>query len=910
MHISIFKQHYIRLFSNRAGAVMRNSSSPGIFSIWSYELLKSVLKIYFIFTHNLFRYFMKRNKKQVQQPDGKKNLVATVNDTNPESGGKLKMQQKYAKTHMSTEAKVSNPGIWMYYAAFLIVVGTLLVYSNTFRVPFQFDDKQIFEYNAISHIEAFGEISFWTHIAQRQFSWLTLAINYHWSGANVFGYHVFNVMFHLITGWIIYILLIELLSLTSLASYKKIVEYKQYFALFGALLFLLHPMQTQAVTYIIQRMASLVALFYLLSVYWYIKARMKHINSGINGKTLLLYFLTFVSFVFALFSKENAVTLPLSLLLTEFFFIRDQQGRIFKKYLVICSSSIAVLILSAILIRGLPRDAEDISRSTYLITEFNVIIRYILMLVLPIGQNVDHDIIPSVSIFGVKEIASLGMVLGLLYLGYYMFNKNRLISFGIFWFFLTLSVESTLIPIKDYMFEHRVYLPSFGFFIALIAGLFYLKDIRIWKKTVPAAILVLILLIIPYGAAAYLRNSIWKTELSLWTDSIKKSPQKGRPYNNRGLAFAKEEKFDLALNDFNKSIELSPNYVPAYYNRGIIFAKEKKYDKAIIDFNKAMDFESNDAKSYTNRGVIFMSKNKYDKALNDFNKAIELNPSYAPAYFNRGFVFAKQEQYNKALNDFNKAIEINPTYSDAYNKRGVNFINKKEYDKAIIDFNKAIELNATNAEAYFNRGLVFEKEEKSNLALNEYSKAIDLDPTYAEAFNSRGIFFMNAKMLGKALIDFEKAIQLKPDFAEAFNNRAKLFSSERKYVEAVNDWDKAIELNPDFTLAYYNRGTILMIVNKNTEAFNDFTKTIKLKPDFVEAYFNLGAILFREKRYEEAISNYTKAITFRPGYAEAYFNRAINEFYSGKKGAACIDWKQAASLGYKPAADELLLKCK
>ncbi len=704
---------------------------------------------------------MKKGKEPKQHQAAVKDQARAGKVASPERGENGNRQQKAVKTNQSTELKGANRGMWNYSSAFLIVVVTLLVYSNTFRVPFQLDDIiQISENGTIKHISNFGELSMWTSLGQRPVSMLTVAINYYFSGETVIGYHVFNLSIHLITGWIVYLLLLELLSLPSLASYKKAVGNKHYFALAGALLFLVHPMQTQAVTYIIQRMSVLAALFYLLSVYWYIKARMSHINKGLAGKSLFLYFLTFVSFILALLSKQNAATLPLALVLTEFYFIRDKEGLIYKKYLILCCSAIAGIVFAGVMIVGLPRDAEDISRSTYLITEFNVITRYILMLFVPIGQNVDHEIIPSVSLFGVKEMASLALILGLLYLGYYMFNKNRLVSFGIFWFFITLSVESTVIPITDYMFEHRVYLPSFGFFIALIAALFYLPDFGIGKRRMPAAILLLMLLTIPYGVAAYMRNSVWKTELSLWTDSIKKSPNKCRPYYNRGTVLLNENKYGKALNDLNRAIEIDPTYAEAYSNRGFIFSKQGEYDKAVNDFNKVIQLRSGFLNVYFNRGTALMNEGKYTEAISDFTKAIQLKPGDAHAYNNRGFVFSQTGEYAKAINDFNKALALNPTYSKAYSARGYVFARLDKLDNALTDFTKAIEFDATNSEAYKNRGIYFMNDKQHEKAINDFNKAIQLNPDNEEVYYNRGVVEFNTGKKDAACTDWKQAAAL------------------------------------------------------------------------------------------------------------------------------------------------------
>jgi tetratricopeptide (TPR) repeat protein len=178
------------------------------------------------------------------------------------------------------------------------------------------------------------------------------------------------------------------------------------------------------------------------------------------------------------------------------------------------------------------------------------------------------------------------------------------------------------------------------------------------------------------------------------------------------------------------------------------------------------------------------------------------------------------------------------------------------------------------------------------------------------AYYGRGVAFKDENKIDEALNDYSKAIQLNPDYADAYYNRGALLLNENKIDEALNDFNKAIQLNPGDAKAYSNRGALLLKENKIDEALDDFNKAIQLNPDYADAYYNRGNVFYSEKRYEEAISNYTEAITLKTDYAEAYFNRGVAEFHSGKKDAACLDMKQAANLGYNPAAAALSQFCK
>jgi protein O-mannosyl-transferase len=225
-------------------------------------------------------------------------------------------------------------------------------------------------------------------------------------------------------------------------------------------------------------------------------------------------------------------------------------------------------------------------------------------------------------------------------------------------------------------------------------------------------------------------------------------------------------------------------------------------------------------------------------------------------------------------------------------------------------WNDVISQNENVPYAYHNRGRVFVNEKRYHEALKDFNKAIELQPGNANYYYGRGVIFMNENRNAEAVSDFNKAIELQPDYFDAYLNQGVVLINEKRYEEAISNYTRAIALKPDNAKFFYNRGIVFMNEEKNAEALNDFNKAIELQPDYVDAYLNRGIVFKNEKRYEEAISNYTRAIALKPGYAIAYYNRGVAEFSSNNKDAACSDLKQAASLGYQPAADALSRVCQ
>ena len=573
---------------------------------------------------------------------------------------KKRIIKKQRKTKERSKKEIVKDKYFDMLGLFFVILLGIIIYSNSFDCSFHFDDKPTIVDNL--EIRDLSDVkSIWKHSKTRFIPYYSLALNYHFGQLNVFGYHLFNLAIHLINACLIFWLTTLVFSSPVLKS-NPIIKHKNVFALIAALLFVSHPLATQSVTYIIQRMASMVALFYLLSLLLYVKARLS------NKKNIqyILFACSFIAAICAMLSKENSFTLPFAIVLFEIFFLQSKKLTVnFKNYRIILT---LVALLGFVLMVGFnfslnifeplsPENQNDfrtISSSNYLFTQFSVIVKYIQLLILPIHQNFDYDFDLSTSFFEVRTILSFLFLLSLIILAIFLFKKNRIISFGIFWFFLTLSIESSIIPISDLIYEHRTYLPSFGFFMILISCIYGL----LWDRYKNIALAILVVMI---GVNSYLtfeRNKIWKDEFSLWDDVVSKSPNKARPYINRGISLTQKNKFGEAILDYTKAIEIRPDFYKPYNNRGNAFKAQKRYKEAIKDFNKAIELNSDYAEPYNNRGSIFMEEKRYNEAIVELNKAIVLKPDFSIAYANRGITNINIGNKETGCMDLEKAIQL------------------------------------------------------------------------------------------------------------------------------------------------------------------------------------------------------------------------------------------------------------
>ncbi len=574
---------------------------------------------------------------------------------------------------------------------FVICLLGLLIYSNTLSSPFIFDGVNLIEDNiSIRNPNDLGAIfKFWP---SRFITFLSFSLNYHIHQLDVFGYHIVNLAIHLgatiLVWWFI-----QLLFLTPRLKDTEIAKEARLIAFLASLIFTSHPVQTQAVTYIYQRSTILASLFYLLSLCLYLRVRLTHRNTLVSA---VLYIASIISALLGMFTKEIVFTLPFLILLLELYFLR-KNGKSSLKYAIPFLLLLAVIPLTLIFTKTVYFKAQGIladknimphlSSKYYLLTQFRVIITYIRLLFLPINQTIDYDYPISRSLFEIPTLISLVSLLVILITAFRLYSRYPLLSFSILWFFLTLVPESSIITLNDVINEHRLYLPTAGFSLFLAGSLYHLFKGR------PKLLLCLIVIFLTfYSTLAYFRNIVWKDDLTLWSDTVDKSPNKARGYYNRGTVYSKKGQYERAISDLTRAINIDPDFAHPYNNRGTAYANKGEYENAISDFSEALTIDPNYAEAYYNLANACSSIGQYERAITNYCQAIRINPKYIEAYNNRGNAYLAIGEYDKAISDFTAALEINPKIVDIYYNRMVAYIKKKEYESAYEDIQKMQEL--------------------------------------------------------------------------------------------------------------------------------------------------------------------------------------------------------------------------
>lgn len=617
-----------------------------------------------------------------------------------------------------------------------------LVYANSFDCSFHLDDiNNIIENRSIRSLKEIGTL--WAQNHNRFVAMLTFAVNYRFGGLNVWGYHFVNILIHIFNAFIVYRLTDTIFSTPTLKN-LPLAKKSSKIALFTAFIFVSHPLATQSVTYIVQRMASLSTLFYLFSFLYYLKGRL---DNGVGNRRHLSFFASVVSAILAFFTKENTYTLFLTFIMAEFFLLREGSVVNIKNVRWLIISAVGISILSMYLFSNYslsvfqpipPDNANDFHTITplnYLFTQFFVVLKYFQLFVLPIGQNVDYDISISNSFLDTRTFLCFVTLSAVIGLAVYLYKNQRLISFSLFWIFITLSIESTIIPISDVIFEHRTYLPSFGFSLAFCSIFFSIDDY--FKKSYASNIL--IFTVILFSLLSINRNTVWKNDYTLWNDVVFKSPRKVRPYNYRGTALFQEGKWKEAIIDFSKAISIQPEFSILYFNRGAAYKMGKEWNLALADFKKMLEFEPAHVEACLSMVEIYGTTKDWGMIEQVTSSWLKTNKPEPRILYKHGVASYYLNDIKRALVDFQEVINLDPNFEDSYNMLAGVYGSQRDWDAALNYYNKLIQLNPRYEDAYYNRGVIHFNMGKMNEALDDYNKALDVNPKNTNARNNREV---------------------------------------------------------------------------------------------------------------------------------------------------------------------------
>jgi len=661
-----------------------------------------------------------------------------------------------------TEGKINlvYPGI--------IIISLIIVYSSSFNNSFNWDDTYLIQNNPrIENINNYIFTDSWFRVFNnRSLSLLSFAFNYQLGGLNETGYHIFNLVIHILASITLYFLTLLLIKQTNKLKIrspdeKNSISKKHFslFALISALIFALHPIQTDAVTYVTQRMASMAGFFVILSTFIYSVFR----ASPSKPKYFLWLIPLFLSLAAGFLSKETGINSLFTILLVELFFFRNMSGSGNNKYLLVLLVLIILPALIYLLFWGFPFLTKEHTPIEYFFTEQKVILQYIGLLIYPLTQHLAHLVTSEPDFVSLSVIIPFLIHITFITFGMLVARKHKFISFAVFWFYLPLLLESSFISLPYFMNEYRLYVSLAGFAFTIA----YISIIAAQKTKRPYPLYIVTVLIVLYGFLTWHRNFDWKNAITLWTDNIEKSPENFEAHNALGYSYYLKGDYYKALEILNKALELKPDYINSSLNRGLVLSELNSDSLALSDFGKVLKKDPENYFALANKGIILVRRGNIESAKNCFLLSLKSNPVYYRSYYNLGMYYQSKNNPDSAYYYYSQSIRYNPRFWGAYNNRAVVLLDQKKYGESLIDLQKAISLRPFYTEAYINIAIVYRDTGDFDNSIQNHNYALTIAPNSVEALYQRSLTLMKIKKTDLAIADLQKCLQLNPDYKKA-----------------------------------------------------------------------------------------------------------------------------------------------
>ncbi|MCX5684740.1 MAG: tetratricopeptide repeat protein [Planctomycetota bacterium] len=654
--------------------------------------------------------------------------------------------------------------------AILLVAGAA-AYSNSFHGPFIFDDLLLIPNNPdFPRDGSPWQLAFSPVFRTRPVIALTVAMNYAIGGFNVVGYHVVNLIIHLLAALVLFGVVRRTLRLPALAG--RFADASTGLALAIALLWMLHPLQTQSVTYIIQRCESLMGLFYLLALYAVIRGATSQRQRGWYGAAIL-------SCALSMGCKQVAVTIPLVVLIYDRVFLAAGWKELLRRRWWLYGG----LLASWLLVWPGPAWAKQPILEAppwwqYALTQPGVLLRYLELAVWPGGLCIDYSW-PVAETVGAILPQALA-VGGLLALSLWALVRRPAWGAVAMAFWLILAPTSSVLPLPDLAFEHRMYLPLAALIVLAVMGA-YIGLARLTKHRGAAAVAV-VLLASALAARTYVRNDDYRTTFSIWKSALAACPTNARALLNVGAELAARHERSGAAADL---------------------------DEAIRCYQESLRIRPDNAEAHCNLAIALVARGEMDEAIRHYQEALRLKPDYADAYCNLGLALYKQGQPDEALRCYQEALRIKPDLVEAYSNIATVLLDQGKTDEAIRYCQEALRIRPDFAEAHHNLGMALYKQGRADEAIRECQEALRLRPDYAEAHSNLASILVGRGRLDEAIQHCREALRTRPDYASAHNNMARALAAQGKTDEAIAHYRQALRVNPDLVQALRNLAWIL-----------------------------------------------------------------------------------------------------
>lgn len=657
----------------------------------------------------------------------------------------------------------------LFFSILALLVLILIAYANTLFSPFNFDDQALLRHMNTSS----NYYNFWP-VRYRHVIYFSFKLNQSLSGLNPLSYHLTNILFHFLSSTTILLIAFKTFSNSTQWEGKTAVG----LSITIAFLFALHPLHTEAITYLSGRASGIGGFFFLLALLFFIMGS----ERGRDLNIPLFYSLALLAFGLALLSKETTLTFPLAAILYDLCFMRNENWRPFKGRLLFIYFPLFVFIgaffyftpmISDLALGWLGKVDTD-----YALTQSRIIGYALKVFMFPINLTFDYDFPPHWA--GLRFVPVL-IWLFVLFAVIKNFRKiSPVVTFALLWFLITLSPTNSFLPRTDLLSERNLYLPSLGPIFLIAYGFYYLFFRKSEGRLSKQGMALLVILFLIMGSLLITRNSVYRTNILLWEDTYKKSPS------------------DLKV----------------LHNLSHFYLEDKRYQQALVPLLRLSRSNASDfyrAFAHSNLGSIYTQNGNFERAEKEFHKAIELEPTLPLGYLNLGTYYASHGRFRQARAEFLRARKRYVLYKWGYpmpieldlNLARVN-LQLKSFTEAEKHIRQYLQGEPSSLKGLLLLGKIYQEEGKVKLAEETYRKIQGSGIASAKAYNNLGILYIQQNQYEKAQKAFNASIQFYPQIPDAYYNLGKLIldskgdsSVARKHLEAALAYNQSPSLKQE-----------------------------------------------------------------------------------------------------------------
>ena len=830
-------------------------------------------------------------------------------------------------------------------SALLIAVAVVAVYWNSFSGAMVFDDRAwIIANPSIERLWPIDGLLFPRNIGLvggRPVVSLSLAINHAIGGTDPAGYHVVNLAIHLLAALALFGIVRRTLLRPEFRDRLSAVATP--LALAVALVWAVHPLTTAAVTYIIQRTESLMALCYLLTLYCVIRGATT-LAAGRWRRRLWYAAAVFVC-ALGMVTKEVMFTAPLVILLYDSFFLAGSLKRALSERRWLYGCLAATWSLGALML-WLTRfhagttgfGVTTFTWQSYAVTQPEVILHYLQVAFWPTGLSLDYGW-PAAKSFW--QIVIPGTVVLALF-GATVFGLIRRSPLGFLGacFFLILAPTSSLIPIKDAAFDHRMYLPLAALAALVVIGLYAAWITIVWRDRasassrsafhwlVPAALLAAGVAGLGWGTIE--RNRDFRSEEAIWRDVMAKRPGNWRSYASLAHAAAESGNQTKAIELYRLALERNPQEPQIHLYLGNSLSSRDEADEAIDHYRQAVTFQPDSALANNALGQALAKRGQNDDAMARLREAVRLDPTLANARDGLARLLIQRGEFDEAVKQSEAILEIQPEFAPAHDSLARGLVSKKQYAEAIAHARKALAIDPSLVDsaytlgvalcetgkygeavgymerdlarrprdvvANFNLAALYDKCGQTDKAVAQYERVLALAPSHRGVHLNLGAIREQQGQLDEAIAHYTVLLGGETHDASIEARVAKLYARQGDFRRAIAHFETALAVEPRNANAHFQLAGCYLQTHQEDDAIQHYRTAIEIQPGFAPAHNDLAVLLARQGKMDEAEEQFTKAIEIDPKHASARTNLGMVLLRKGKAAGAVEQWRAAAKL--------------